>query len=208
VLWAGAALGLAIEAERRALRAAEAMVSAGSAAARGVARLPVVRGPSSRFESWLVRWNAHAQVEQRRNRAEADAVLRRAIRQVLDAVLDHVDFVDLVDHIPMDEIVENIDMEAIISKMDLGSIVSVAMKDIDLGNIIRESTEGVGAEAVDVVRSQTVKSDVFVSKIVDRVMFRKTPRDLSLSEPATPGDGDGTGAGDGTGEGTGEEGPV
>jgi hypothetical protein len=204
-LWAGAALGLAMEAERRAVRAAEAVVSAGSTAARGMSQLPVVKGPTSRFESWLVRWNAHARVEQRRNQAEADAVLRRAIKQVVDAVLDRLDFVDIIQRIPMDEIVESIDLEAIMHKMDLGSIVGVAMKDIDIGGIIRESTEGVTAEAVDVVRSQTVKSDVFVSRIVDRVMFRKTPRDLSLPEPSTP-DGEGDGNGEGNGEGDGESG--
>ena len=102
----------------------------------------------------------------------------------------------------MDEIVESIDLESIMQKMDLGSVVSVAMKEIDLGGLIRESTEGVTAEAVDVVRSQTVKSDVFVSRIVDRVMFRKTPRDLSLSEPSAPGgDVDGDGTGDGASDG-------
>ena len=200
-LWAGAALGLAMEAERRAVRAAEAMVAAGSTAARGVSQLPVVKGPTSRFEAWLVRWNAHGRVEQRRNQAEADVVLRRTIKQVVDAVLDRLDFVDIIQRIPMDEIVESIDLESIMQKMDLGSVVSVAMKEIDLGGLIRESTEGVTAEAVDVVRSQTVKSDVFVSRIVDRVMFRKTPRDLSLSEPSAPdGDVDGDGAGDGTGD--------
>jgi hypothetical protein len=197
-LWAGAALGLAMEAERRAVRAAEAMVSAGSTAARGMSQLPVVKGPTSRFESWLVRWNARGRVQQRRNQAEADVVLRRTIQQVMDAVLDHVDFAHIVKRIPMDEIVENIDLEAIIQKMDIGSVIGVAMKEIDLAGIIRESTEGVTAEAVDVVRSQTVKSDVFVSRIVDRVMFRKTPRDLSLTEPTAP-DGDGDGGSEGSG---------
>jgi hypothetical protein len=102
---------------------------------------------------------------------------------VTDAVLAQIDFVDIVDHIPMDQIVDHIDIEAILSKVDIGTLVSSVVKEVDLGGIIRESTEGVTAEAVDAVRSQTVKTDVFVAKIVDRVLLRKTPRDLDLGEP-------------------------
>ena len=85
----------------------------------------------------------------------------------------------------MDEIVDNIDIEAILSKIDIGTLVSSVVKEVDLGGIIRESTEGVTAEAVDAVRSQTVKTDVFVSRIVDRVLLRKTPRDLELGPSLT-----------------------
>jgi hypothetical protein len=190
-LWAGAALGLAMEAERRATGAAEALVSFGSAAARGVGQLPGVDDRVRRFEAWLLRWDAHARVQQRRNRAEADAVVRRVIEVVADFMLDHVDFAHIVERIPMDEIVDKIDIDAVMDHLDLGLIVDKAMKDIDLGGIIRESTEGVTAEAVDVVRSQTVKTDLFVSRIVDRVLFRKAPRDLgvgdgSSTEPEPP----------------------
>lgn len=182
-LWAGAALGLAMEVERRALHAAERVVSAGSSAARGASRLPLVRTPAGRVDAWLVRWDTEARLQQRRNRADAEVFVKRVVRQVTDAVLAQIDFVDIVDHIPMDQIVDHIDIEAILSKVDIGTLVSSVVKEVDLGGIIRESTEGVTAEAVDAVRSQTVKTDVFVAKIVDRVLLRKTPRDLDLGEP-------------------------
>jgi hypothetical protein len=181
-LVAGAALGLAIEAERRAAGAAEAVAALGSSAARNVARLPGVDDRVRQFESWLLRWDAHARVQQRRNRADADAVVRRVIEVVADFVLGHVDFGHVVEQIPMDEIVDKIDVDAVMDRLDLGAIVDKAMKDIDIGGVIRESTEGVTAEAVDVVRSQTVKTDLFVSRIVDRVLFRKTPRDLTVHD--------------------------
>jgi hypothetical protein len=187
-LVAGAALGLAMEAERRAAGAADAVAAFGSTAARGVARLPGVDDQVRRFESWLLRWDAHARVQQRRNRAEADAVVRRVVEVVADFVLEHVDFAHVVERIPMDEIVDKIDIDAVMDRLDLGAIVDKAMKDIDIGGLIRESTEGVTAEAVDVVRSQTVKTDLFVSRIVDRVLFRKSPRDLSVHEGEPEGD--------------------
>jgi hypothetical protein len=180
----GAALGLAIEAERRAAGAAEAVVALGATATRSVTRLPGVDERVRRFESWLLRWDAHARVQQRRNRAEADAVVRRVIESVTDFVIDHVDFAHIVGRIPMEEIVDQIDIDAVIERLDIGSIVEKAMKDIDVGGLIRDSTEGVTAEAVDVVRSQTVKTDLFVSRIVDRVLFRKSARDLDVGEPA------------------------
>jgi hypothetical protein len=182
-LWAGAAFGITMEIERRTLHAVERAVSAGSAAARGASQLPGVRAPAGRFDAWLVRWNNEARLQQRRNRAEAEAVVHRVVRQVTDAVLAQIDFVHIVDQIPMDEIVDHIDMEAILSKIDIGTLVSGVVKEVDLGGIIRESTEGVTAEAVDAVRSQTVKTDLFVSRVVDRVLLRKTPRDLELTEP-------------------------
>jgi hypothetical protein len=183
-LWAGAALGIAMEIERRTLHAAERVVSAGSAAARGASQLPGVRAPAGRFDAWLVRWNNEARLQQRRNRADAEALIHRAVRQVTDAVLAQIDFAHIVEQIPMDEIVDHIDVEAILSKIDVGTLVSSVVKDVDLGGIIRDSTEGVTAEAVDAVRSQTVKTDLFVSRVVDRVLLRKTPRDLELAEPA------------------------
>jgi hypothetical protein len=179
-LVAGAALGLAMEAERRAADAAEAVATLGSTAARGVARLPGVDDRVRQFESWLLRWDAHARVQQRRNRSDADAVIRRVLEVVTDFLLAHVDIAHVVEQIPMDEIVDKIDIDAVMDRLDLGAIVDKAMKDIDIGGIIRESTEGVTAEAVDVVRSQTVKTDLFVSRMVDRVLFRKTPRDLDV----------------------------
>jgi hypothetical protein len=172
-----------MEVERRALHAAERVVSAGSSAARGASRLPLVRTPAGRVDAWLVRWDTEARLQQRRNRADAEVFVKRVVRQVTDAVLAQIDFVDIVDHIPMDQIVDHIDIEAILSKVDIGTLVSSVVKEVDLGGIIRESTEGVTAEAVDAVRSQTVKTDVFVAKIVDRVLLRKTPRDLDLGEP-------------------------
>jgi hypothetical protein len=189
-LVAGAALGLAMEVERRAAGAAEAVAALGSTAARGVARLPGVDDRVRQFESWLLRWDAHARVQQRRNRAEADAVIRRVVEVVTDFLLAHVDFAHVVEQIPMDEIVDKIDIDAVMDRLDLGSIVDKAMKDIDIGGVIRESTEGVTAEAVDVVRSQTVKTDLFVSRIVDRVLFRKTPRDLDVHDRETDAEGE------------------
>jgi hypothetical protein len=193
-LWAGAAFGLAVELERRLVHAAEMVVATGSTAVRGASQLPVVRGPSDRVEVWLERWNTEARLQQRQNRADAELVVRRVVRDVTDTVMAHVDFGRIIEQIPMDEIVDRIDIESIvakvdiesiISKIDLGSLVNSVVKDVDLPGIIRESTEGVTAEAVDAVRSQTVKTDVFVAKIVDRILFRKGPRDLSLAAPAT-----------------------
>jgi hypothetical protein len=188
-LWATAAFGLAIELERRIVHAAESFVATGSTAVRGASRLPVVRAPADRFEAWLVRWSTEAQVQQRQNRADAELVVRRVVRDVTDAVMAHIDFGRIVEQIPMDEIVDRIDIEAIIAKIDIGALVNGVVKEVDLAGIIRESTEGVTAEAVDAVRSQTVKTDVFVAKVVDRILLRRGPRDLSLAEPATDAPG-------------------
>ena len=112
--------------------------------------------------------NEVARREQARNRAEAAALLPVIIQQVTENVLAQLDLPGLVRQIPMEDIVEQIDVEAIVQR-------------IDLGGVIRESTAGVGAEAVDALRAQGVALDVFSAKLVDRILFRRKPRSLEVS---------------------------
>jgi len=46
--------------------------------------------------------------------------------------------------------------------------------------VIRESTASLTMEGVDAVRSQSVAVDEWTARVVDRVLFRKRPRDTGF----------------------------
>ena len=56
------------------------------------------------------------------------------------------------------------------------------MQRIDLGGVIRESTMGLTTEAVDAVRSEGIAIDGWISRVVDKVLLRKEPRDVSVGD--------------------------
>ena len=110
-------------------------------------------------------WNEVARREQHRNQAQASALIPVIVQQVTENVIAQLDFVRIVEQIPIDDIAGAIDVEAIVQR-------------IDLGGVIRESTMGLTTEAVDAVRSQGIALDGWVARVVDKVLFRKEPRDV------------------------------
>ena len=63
----------------------------------------------------------------------------------------------------------------------LGAIdVEAIVARVDLGGVIRESTASLTTEAVDASRSEGISLDVWTSRVVDKVMFRRKPRDLEV----------------------------
>ena len=100
-------------------------------------------------------------VEQTREAAEA------VLNQVVVGVVDMIDMGGLIDHVPIDQIVARGDVPAIINE-------------VDLGDIVRESTTGLVGETVDAVRVQVMGLDLFAARIVDKILRRKEPRPLLL----------------------------
>src|SRR5262249_6110993 len=118
-------------------------------------------------EDVLWRWNEIARREQARNRAEASAMVPVLVQQTAENVVAQLDFERLVRRIPVADIVAQVDVEAVVAR-------------IDLAGVIRESTVSVGAEAVDALREQGMAIDAWSARVVDRVLFRKRPRQIEL----------------------------
>jgi hypothetical protein len=120
-------------------------------------------------EDVLWNWNEIARREQARNRAEASAVVPTLVNQVAENVVGQLDFERLVRRIPVADIVAQVDVEEIVSRIDLTAV-------------IRESTASVGSEAIDSLREQGMALDAFGARVVDRVLFRKRPRETALRD--------------------------
>src|SRR4051794_6104931 len=83
-----------------------------------------------------------------RPRTIAEAVLERA-PVAIDSLLDRFDLTQLViDHVSVPRIVAALDMDEVLSKLDLSGIAAKVVDDIDLPDLIRDSTTSVASESV------------------------------------------------------------
>jgi hypothetical protein len=159
----GAIVGVAIVVERRVRSGTAVVFMAVGETARAATRARAVQRVLRPLEDLVWNLNEVARREQARNRAEAAALLPVIIQQVTENVIAQLDLPSLVRQIPMEDIVEQVDIEAIVQR-------------IDLGGVIREATVGLSAEVVEGLRDQGMALDVFTARVVDRMLFRKKPR--------------------------------
>jgi hypothetical protein len=244
-LLAAAALGLAVEAQRRSLDAAAAVADRVGWPLRALARpvVAVTRGSVAvaRHHLDLDGWAARGLAEQRRAQEAAARAVRALIAALVAAVLDQMDLdqvmarVDLdqvvaridldrivgridpnqiaarieldeiVDRIDVDAIAKRIDLDAIVRRIDLDAIVArvdieavlarvdlpglteQVIDEVDLGEIIRESSSTMATETVDALRAQGMRVDGLVSRIVDRILQRDGQRETGpLPEEQRP----------------------
>jgi hypothetical protein len=215
-LLAAAALGLAVEAQRRSLGTATAVATRVGSPLRILARpaLALAQGSVAvaRHHLDLDRWAARGLAEQQRAREAAARAIRGVIAALAAAVLDEVDLdqvvarvdldqildrvdpneiaaridldelVDSVDidaiakRIDLDAVVARVDIDAILARVDLPALTEEVIDEVDLGEIIRESSSTMATETVDALRVQGMRVDGLVSRVIDRLLLREGQR--------------------------------
>jgi len=90
------------------------------------------------------------------SRDDALDAVQSVMNQTLGAVLDMLDWNQLIQHVPLERIVGQ----------------------VDLGGVIRESTTSLAGETVDAVRVGMMGLDLWTARIFDKILRRKQPRDL------------------------------
>jgi hypothetical protein len=144
---------------------------------------------------------ARVDINQIAERIDLDAIVGRVD---LGAVVERLDIQAIVDRLDLDALAARIDMNAVVNRLDLPTITEQVMEEVDIGEIIRESTGTIGTGAVDSLRYSGMSMDRFVGRVVDRVLFRRGGRTLAPDAtgeapalvPAVPGpadEGDATG---------------
>ncbi|RJQ92299.1 hypothetical protein D5S19_00555 [Amycolatopsis panacis] len=107
----------------------------------------------------------------RRIAAELSGPLRAAVRGAVTAALDQLDLTQLViDCVDLDRVAAQLDVEAVIRRVDIVGICRQVVIDIDLPEIIRESTVSMASESVRDVRMRSISADQFVSTWVRRIL--------------------------------------
>jgi hypothetical protein len=184
-----AALGLGLEAQRRSLDAAVALGARLAPPLSAAARPAAALAGRPLAVAWrrldLDGWAARGLAEQRRNQQAAAEAASQLVGAIVAAVLDEVDLDGVVARVDLDAIAARIDLDAIAARIDLNAIVSrldlaglteQVIDEVDLGEIIRESSGSMASETVDALRVQGMRADHFVSRLVDRVLLRKGER--------------------------------
>jgi hypothetical protein len=128
--------------------------------------------------------------------AVVDAVLERIdltelvlsrvdLQRVVTDALDTLDLTDIVlDRVDVDAIVARADIEAVIDRVPIIPLANYVIEEIDLPQIIRESTGGVATDAVNSIRVQSVGADQLVSRMADRFLLRRRQR--KVDAPGEP----------------------
>jgi hypothetical protein len=234
-LLAAAALGLALETQRRSTDAAVAVATRARTPLGVLARpaLALARGSVAvaRHHLDLDGWAARGLAGQRRARQAAAGALETLIVTVAAAVLDAIDLdqvvarVDLeriiarvdidaiaaridldaiitrididaiaaridldaiASRIDLDAVVARVDIDAILARVDLPGLTEQVIDEVDLGEIIRESSSTMASETVDALRVQGMRVDGLVSRVVDRILLREEPRQTGPSPRELP----------------------
>lgn len=140
------------------------------------AAAPVTSRARARLEPWYRR----GAEEQRWNRALADAFWRALLARIAAAVVDEVDLDTIVDRIDLERVVERLDVNTIVARVDFEHVARQMLEQVDIDEIIRESTSGLADETVDSLRVQGMNADRMVSRLADRLMRRRAERQTGL----------------------------
>jgi hypothetical protein len=156
----------------------------GVAGALGPVADLIVRSPPARGRALEVWLSGMAQ-----RGASHRAAARRALAQVLDEVVPAV-LAAIVDRVDVDAIAQRVDVSAIVDRIDLVALTEQVIDEINLPEIIRESTGSMASDTIQGVRMQGIAGDEAVTRLVDRLLARRhrRPRSALGESAALPAD--------------------
>lgn len=106
-------------------------------------------------------------------KAATNAVLDRVVPIVVRAVLDRVDLTQLIiERVDVDRIIAEANLDEVIDRLPLVDVANYLIDEIDLPQIVRESTGGIASDAVNLLRMQSIDVDQALSRIVGTVLRR------------------------------------
>jgi len=193
----GACFGVARATQHVAFRVVGAGARSSAAAANVVLNAPPMRRPVAVVEASVQGLAAYGDEQRRVDTVRAQSLLTRAegalavvMRHVVDllpieAILARVDVNAIVGSVDLNAVLARVDMDALLARLDLPALINNVLSEIELGDLIAESTTNIATDARDVVRMQAHGADDLMARVVDRILFRRRPRDLMTPNFAT-----------------------
>ena len=135
--------------------------------ARVVIPASIAEGPLDAVERHIGRRQGEAHRSEKENRDNVAEAAESVLNRVVVGVVDMLDMEQLIDHVPINKVVARVDLPGVIDE-------------IDLAGVIRESTTGLGTEALDASRAGLMAMDLWSARLIDRILRRKEPRDLAV----------------------------
>jgi hypothetical protein len=183
----GAAVGLTMQVTEAAVRAATSFAgTAGPLLSWVTSSTTVRRGTSdveARAEALNDRWTQERPASEEAASSFATRILPEITSAILDKLdltqiaIDHLDIDRILDSVDLDAVIERVDLNAAIHRVDLAAIATEVIGEIDLPELIRESTGAVTSETVRAVRMRSAEADLFMGRIIDRLLMRKSADD-------------------------------
>jgi hypothetical protein len=148
-------------------------------------RAPRGSRPPSVVMRGLEPWFEIATAYQAHNEAAAAATVSRLLPEMIDAAIARLDLPALIGRLPLDEMLNEVDLNSILARIDVESLlqrvdIDALLRKVDIGAIVLGSTGTVTTEAVDASRGLAVRADTLVSRVTDRVLFRRGGRRLGV----------------------------
>jgi hypothetical protein len=113
----------------------------------------------------------------------------------VEQIVARIDPNEIAERIDVDRVAARLDIDAVIARVDLPHLVQEVLDEIDLPDLIRESTGTLTADAVEEVRYVSVSADQMIARAVDRFIRRNRrhldapgePTSLSTDSDEHPG---------------------
>jgi uncharacterized RDD family membrane protein YckC len=102
-------------------------------------------------------------------RVDVDRVLERVD---VNRLLERVDVDALLGRVDPTTLIDRIDIDRVVGRVDMGSVAREAIDGLDLGEIVRESTVGVGGDAIRDARLHAMRADRALERPFDRALGR------------------------------------
>jgi hypothetical protein len=147
-----------------------------------VVRRPPLVPRRYQMDTWLTglaRQGGTSRPELQRRLSET---LDDLVPKVVAAVLARIDLTETVkENVDVESIIADLDLDALIGRLDLAGLAEGVIAEVDLAEIIRQSTGTVASETVRGVRMQGISGDEAVGRAVGRIRLR-----LSRKHPTPP----------------------
>jgi len=154
------------------------------AVAGAVASTPPVRGSLRFVESQLQPLAERGTVERHEDEQQLRAFLvglEPLIAAVLDVVVDLLPIEAILARVDVDALVRRVDVNALVARVDVAGLVTSVLENIELGDLIADSTTNIATNARDTARVQAIRVDGGLANLVDRILRRRRTRDLVVA---------------------------
>jgi hypothetical protein len=154
------------------------------AVAGAVASTAPVRGSLSLLESQLHPLAERGAAQRHEDEAQLRSFLlglEPLISVVLDVVVGLLPIEAILARVDVDTLVQRVDLNALLARVDLAGIVTTVLENVELGDLIADSTTNIATSARDTARVQAIRVDGGLAGLVDRVLRRGRERDLFVA---------------------------
>jgi hypothetical protein len=115
------------------------------------------------------------------------------VQAVVDAVLSRIDLNETVrKYVDVNGLIKQVDLQEVISSLDLAGLAEGVIAEVDLSEIIRQSTGSLSSETARGVRMQGISGDDVIDEAVGKIRLRFSRKPTAPSNtsgtPGTPAD--------------------